>query len=140
MGFRRLPFPPGRMRLSEKELGLPAGLCARAEEAFLDPCAGRRGLWGLPAPAPPSREPAVPLPLRPWAHGARPWLCPPPKDLCASRLRCSPRQRLSVQPGSVWPQTGIEKPNVCCGHFACVCLVLIPNSSHVVKIMSGGIT
>lgn len=63
-------------------------LCSvlRIARAFLDPCVQRRELWELPAPASPSREPTVRLPLCPWAHG-------PSRG-------CVPRPRTSVPPAS----------------------------------------
>lgn len=55
-------------------------------KAFLDPCVERREFWALPAPAPPSREPTVPLLLCPWARGPS--------------HGCVPCPRISVPPAS----------------------------------------
>lgn len=101
----------------EKELGLPVGLCARAEAAFLDPCAGRRGLWGLPAPAPPAREPAVcpssPPSLGPWGPAVAvspaqgplclpPQMQPMPEAVCTARVSSAPN-RDSETKCVLWP-------------------------------------
>lgn len=109
------------------------------QEGMSRPMCLKEVTLGLAAPASSSRGPVLSLFSCPWVCETQQWLYPHSRT-SASRLRCGSSQRLPVQPGSAWPQTGIQKPNVCCGHLMCVCLILIPVSSHVVKLMSGGIS
>lgn len=71
------------MWLLEKQSDLPAVLCALPRR-HVDPCVSRRELRGLPAPAPPSRESTVPLPLSPGPMWPSRGCVSPPEDLCAS--------------------------------------------------------
>ena len=47
-------------------------------------------------------------------------VCPQPRTSVPPPRTQPMPERLPVQPGSAWPQTGIPKPNVCHGHFMCV--------------------
>lgn len=115
-------------------------LCSvlHAQKAFLDPCIQRRELWGLSAP-----------PLLP---GSQLSLFPSVPGPVGSSSGCVPRPRTSVPPASdtahareaactarvsLAPNRDSETKCVSWPFHVCLCLILIPNSSHVVKLMSG---
>lgn len=118
----KLRFPPGWKELSGKDLDLPAVLCAPCPEGISRPMYSKEGTLGTVGPTPPSREPTVPLPLCPWACGAQQWLCPPPEDLRASRLRYGPRQRGCLySQGQFGPKQGFRN-QMCVVAISCVSL------------------
>lgn len=121
------PPPLGRARLSERR---PPSRAPRTvlhpEKAFLDPCVSRRELRELPARAPPHLS-------------LGPWLCPRLSSASPAQDAAHAREAACTA-GSAWPQTGIQKPNVCCGHFLplSLCLSLIPNAPCLVVYLEFG--